>query len=63
MSSKFARLVVPMIGAVTPGFVSIHASEICAMLTLFFFASSSILEFDCQPSDKELSGQDVQTSS
>ena len=43
MSSRFARLVVPMIGAVTPGFVSIHASEICAMLTLFFFASSSIL--------------------
>ena len=44
MSSRFARLVVPMMGALTPGFVSIQASEICAMLTPFFFASSSILE-------------------
>ena len=43
MSSRFARLVVPLIGAVTPGFVTTHASEICAMLTPFFLDSSSTL--------------------
>ena len=44
MSSKLDRLVVPMMGAVTPGFDNIHASEIWAMLTPFFFAISSILK-------------------
>ena len=44
MSSKLDRLVVPMMGAVTPGFDNIHASEIWAMLTTFFFAISSILK-------------------
>ncbi len=43
MSSRLDRLVVPMMGAVTPGLERIHAKEICAMLTPFFFAISSIL--------------------
>ena len=43
MSSRLDMLVVPMMGALTPGLAMIHASEICAMLTPFFFASSSIL--------------------
>ena len=43
MSSKFLRLVVPMMGAVTPGLARIHAVAICAMLAPFFFASSSTL--------------------
>ena len=48
MSSRFDRFVVPTIGAVTPGFARIHAIEICAMLTPFFFASSSTLPHACQ---------------
>ena len=43
MSSRLDSFVVPMMGALTPGFERIHAREICAMLTPFFFASSSIL--------------------
>ena len=66
MSSRFFRLVVPTIGAVTPAqtrgrvlsakclptsrpsddspsFAMLHATAIWAMLTLFFFASSSTL--------------------
>ena len=43
MSSRFSRLVVPMMGALTPSFAMHHAKEIWAMLTPFFFASSSIL--------------------
>ena len=43
ISSRLDRLVVPMMGAVTPGLAMIHASEICAMLTPFCFASSSTL--------------------
>ncbi len=43
MSSRLDRLVVPTMGADTLGFERIHASEICAMLAFFFFASSSIL--------------------
>ena len=34
----------PTMGAVTCGFASTHATAICAMLTPFFFASSSTLE-------------------
>ena len=44
MSSRFLRLVVPTIGAVTPGLFMIHAVEICAILTPFRFASSSTLK-------------------
>lgn len=43
MSSRLDRFVVPMMGALTPGLAIIHASEICAMLAPFFFASSSTL--------------------
>ena len=37
-------LVVPMMGAVTPGLAKIQAIAIWAMLTPFFFAISSTLE-------------------
>ena len=43
MSSRLERFVVPMMGAVTPGFDIAHASAIWAMLACFFFASSSTL--------------------
>ena len=43
ISSKLARLVLPTIGAVTPGFESSQAKETCAMLTPLRFASSSTL--------------------
>ena len=41
MSARLSKLVVPTMGAVTPGLASTHATAICAMLTPFFFASSS----------------------
>ena len=43
MSARLSKLVVPTMGAVTPGLVSTHAMAICAMLTPFFLASSSTL--------------------
>lgn len=43
ISSRFFRLVVPMIGADTPGFARIQAVAICAILTPFFLDSSSTL--------------------
>ena len=43
MSSKFERLVVPTIGAETPGLERIQAIATCAMLMPFFFAISSTL--------------------
>lgn len=43
ISSRFFRLVVPMMGADTPGFARIQAVAICAMLTPFFLDSSSTL--------------------
>lgn len=43
ISFKLSILVVPMMGAVTPSFDSIHAIAICAILTPFFFAKSSTL--------------------
>ena len=42
-SFSLSRLVVPTIGAETPGFAMHHASAICAMLTPFFLAISSTL--------------------
>ena len=57
MSSRLDSFVVPMMGALTPGFERIHASEICAMLTPFFFASSSIL--NVRPSVVYLSPSNV----
>lgn len=42
-SFSLSRLVVPTIGALTPGFAMHHANAICAMLTPFFLAISSTL--------------------
>ena len=48
-SASFSTLVVPTMGAVTPGFERIQAREICAMLTPLRFESSSTLLSDvCQ---------------
>ena len=49
----FAKLVVPTIGAVTPGLDSTHASATCAMLAPLRFASSSTLcdRFDVRALD------------
>ena len=43
MSARLSKLVVPTMGAVTPGLASTHATAICAMLTPFFLDSSSTL--------------------
>ena len=43
MSLRFARLVVPMMGAATGSFAKIQARETCAMLAPFFLAISSTL--------------------
>lgn len=50
--------VVPMTGAVTPGFAKSQANEICAMDTPFFFANSSMLSVNvpCQPHVLESNG-------
>lgn len=43
ISSRFFKFVDPTMGAETPSLESIQAIDTCAMLTLFFFASSSTL--------------------
>lgn len=46
ISSRFFKFVDPTMGAETPSLESIQAIETWAMLTLFFFASSSTLYED-----------------
>lgn len=59
ISSKLDNLVVPTIGAVTPSFARHHATAICAIVSPFFFASSSTLASMSQNSRMNASKRDA----